>query len=188
MTPKGLKDPEAGRKAAAEDAGTEREPVPEGHPDAQSLEVIPQWGRDLVALRVTYDKTDERHSKADDQIEKVGLERAGRQLGDRITYLEEAITGHEAISLKGAMVQVMIASGVAARMGDRQTASEVDGRHQAQDSRRMDALLYSIVRLLEETTGTRREEFSGAYYMPRSWDPYEVKVLSRDATECECAS
>lgn len=97
MTSQGSKDPEAGRKAAAEDAGAEREPAPKDHPDRYLLELDAR--RDALVVE------SEKYADAPGDSED---ERRAIALLNEATEIQGEMARMDARSLEGIAVKVNI--------------------------------------------------------------------------------
>ena len=88
--------------------------------------------------------------------------------GDRLDALEAMAVELPAQSLAGAMVAIILAHNEAEYL------PELDGGPAAAKFRTVSKLLYSALAVLEEATGSQREELAGDAYMRRDLDPHAI--------------
>ena len=99
-------------------------------------------------------------------VEKNRFERLDSCLSDRWSALEAMAAEIQAGSLEGAMIQIMLAHAEADVM-----AASTEESNDAQ-MRTIGKLLYSVLAVIEQAAGVRREELGGEHYMCRELDPH----------------
>jgi hypothetical protein len=133
---------------------------------------VAAMGREVEALWTAFLANDRRVVKLKEGQEHDRLEMENEHIVDRRDALEELAACTPARSLVGAMFQLMLARSAADAMG-----SYVEGRWSKEGlhySRQIEACLYSVLRLLEEMSGTPAEEVGARHYMSRTFDPYSM--------------
>ena len=96
---------------------------------------------------------------------------------ERRAAIERDAARSRARSLEGGMFQLMLA-----RSDAEYLSHLADGSRSAEAEeirRRIDGLLYSLLRLLEELSGTPAEALGAGHYMDRRYDPH-ARVLPPD--------
>jgi hypothetical protein len=95
--------------------------------------------------------------------ERVALEQASARIAERRTAIERRAARTRARSLEGGLFQVMLARSEAEYLSH--LADETRSAEAEQTKGRIDGLLLSVLRLLEELSGTPAETLGAQYYM-----------------------
>ncbi len=128
-------------------------------------DIVVEYGRQIAWLSNEINRLDEQMVGLSG-TEKMEAKRTFDLMMDRRYALDTMVAETQATSLKGAIVQVMVASVTCAIVGD------YEGYRQAEAERMVDKLLYSIVGVLEAHTGVDRVEFGVESYMSASRNPF----------------
>ena len=136
-------------------------------PAPSASDPVAQIGRDLAAVWRLIEWNDENRLPSDaPAVEKNRFERLDSCLSDRWSALEAMAAEIQAGSLEGAMIQIMLAHAEADVM-----AASTEESNDAQ-MRTIGKLLYSVLAVIEQAAGVRREELGGEHYMCRELDPH----------------
>ncbi|MHA1564339.1 MAG: hypothetical protein ACTSX7_03395 [Alphaproteobacteria bacterium] len=133
-------------------------------------DIVVEYGRQIAWLSKGINRLDEEIAQLRSTgrvAEQVKAQRTFNLMMDKRYALDTMIAETQATSLKGAMVQVMVASNI----GD--LAGDYEGFRELEAERQIDKLLHSIVGVLEAHTGVDRAEFGGESYMPERWNPFD---------------
>jgi hypothetical protein len=137
--------------------------------------------RAIMALSATYEANEEQRVElSPDEPARLLLEGWNERIAYRMRAIERAVALQQARSLEEGMFQIMLARAEAEYLwhlaADEHTgeATQVHGR--------IDGLLYSVLRLLEELTGTPAEALGADYYMRREQDPHAGRGATRDGS------
>jgi hypothetical protein len=142
---------------------------------------VADMGREVEALWAAFRINDRRVVALKDGQEHDRLELENEHLVDRRDALEELAACTPARSPVGAMFQIMLARAATEAMG-----SYVESRWSKEAlrySRQVEGCLYSVLRLLEELSGTPAEQVGAKHYMSRAFDPHAMltAALAREA-------
>jgi hypothetical protein len=137
--------------------------------------------RAIMVLSATYEANEEQQLElSPDEPARLLLEGRNERIACRLRAIERAVALHRALFLEEGMFQIMLARAEAEylwHLADDEHVGEATQVH-----RRIDGLLYSVLRLLEDLTGTPAEALGADYYMHREHDPHAARGATRDGS------
>lgn len=135
--------------------------------EASSADPVAAWGRALASNWEALSAADEKMVAHKDKAgpEHWRLKRAFELLGERKEAFHGIIALSQATSLKGVLVQVILAHGMADAVG---ACGDSQCDQCKDDLKRISGALHSAINVIEKATGCDRSEFHGeAYLGPR---------------------
>ncbi len=131
---------------------------------------VAQIGRDLATVWRQVWQNDEERLPADAPVaQRSHSARLDKRLADRCEALETMAAEIPASTLKGAMVQIMLAHAAADLM-----AADAAEETSVVQMRTISKLLYSALAVIERVADVPREELGGEAYMRRDLDPHAL--------------
>ena len=130
--------------------------------------------REMTALVAKTNEYDRESRNTCCPIEQERANNRHREAFSRLRALEHLISKTRAQSPEGAMAQCIIAASLvnfALGFSDSKEQWSLNQHEMVSDLRRAGGIFYSVVAVLEEISGTDRDELCAAYYMFREADP-----------------